>query len=198
LVAVNDGGQKHFWFHSLFRPYPLMRSRPVTQKTGENGVVWLTQEAYDRLRQELEYLTGPLRVELANRIGEARDEGDLKENGGYHAAKDEQGKAEARIRQLQDLLSRAQVGETPKESGVVGPGMKVSIKFAGHDDVETFLLGSRELLALDTSVDIDVYSPQSPLGAAILGKKQGDRATYEAPNGKDVTVEIVAAQPFTS
>jgi transcription elongation factor GreA len=170
----------------------------VTQKTGEDGVVWLTQEAYDRLRQELEYLTGPQRVELANRIGEARDEGDLKENGGYHAAKEEQGKAEARIRQLEDMLRRAQVGETPREQGVVGPGMKVSIKFAGDDDVETFLLGSRELLALDTSVDIDVYSPQSPLGAAIMGKKKGDTATYEAPNGRDVTVEIVAAQPFVS
>lgn len=170
----------------------------MTQKTGEGGVVWLTQEAYDRLRKELEYLTGPQRVELANKIGEARDEGDLKENGGYHAAKEEQGKAEARIRQLEDMLRRVQVGDTPHESGVVGPGMKVSVKFAGADDVETFLLGSRELLALDTSVDIDVYSPQSPLGEAIMGKKKGETATYEAPNGKDVTVEIVAAQPFAS
>jgi transcription elongation factor GreA len=172
------------------------KEQPVTQKIGD-GVVWLTQDGYDRLKSELEYLSGPARAELAAKIGEARDEGDLKENGGYHAAKDEQGKSEARIRQLEDMLRRAQVGETPKDDGVVEPGMKVSIKFAGDDEVETFLLGSRELLVLDSSVDIDVYSPQSPLGAAILGKQKGDKATYAAPNGKDVTVEIVAAKPFT-
>jgi transcription elongation factor GreA len=169
----------------------------VTQQTGEGGVVWLTREAHEKLKSELEYLTGPARVELANKIGEARDEGDLKENGGYHAAKEEQGKSEARIRQLEDMLRRAKVGETPSKEGVVEPGMKVSIKFAGDDDIETFLLGSRELLALDDSVHIDVYSPQSPLGSAILGKKKGDSATYEAPNGNDVTVQIVGATPFT-
>jgi transcription elongation factor GreA len=168
----------------------------VTQQTGEGGVVWLTREAHEKLKSELQYLTGPARVELANKIGEARDEGDLKENGGYHAAKEEQGKSEARIRQLEDMLRRAKVGETPADDGVVEPGMTVSIKFAGDDDVETFLLGSRELLALDPSVEMDVFSPQSPLGSAILGKKRGDTATYEAPNGRDVTVEIVGATPF--
>jgi transcription elongation factor GreA len=169
----------------------------VTQQTGEGGVVWLTREAHEKLKSELQYLTGPARVELANKIGEARDEGDLKENGGYHAAKEEQGKSEARIRQLEDMLRRAKVGETPADDGVVEPGMTVSIKFSGDDDVETFLLGSRELLALDPSVEMDVFSPQSPLGSAILGKKRGDTATYEAPNGRDVTVEIVGATPFT-
>jgi transcription elongation factor GreA len=190
LVAVDDGGQR------LFYPSHRHKEQPVTQKI-EDSVVWLTQDGYDQLKSELEHLKGPARAEITQRISEARDEGDLKENGGYHAAKDEQGKMEARIRQLEDMLRRAQVGETPKSGGAVEPGMKVSIKFAGDDDVETFLLGSRELLALDASVDIDVYSPQSPLGAAILGKKKGEKATYEAPNGKDVTVEIVAAVPFT-
>jgi transcription elongation factor GreA len=173
------------------------KEQPVTQKIDEDSVVWLTQDGYDQLKSELEHLKGPARAEITQRISEARDEGDLKENGGYHAAKDEQGKMEARIRQLEDMLRRARVGETPKAGGKVEPGMKVSIKFAGDDEVETFLLGSRELLALDASVDIDVYSPQSPLGSAILGKKKGDKATYAAPNGKDVTVEIVAAEPFT-
>jgi len=160
-------------------------------------MIWLTQQTFDRLHAELEDRRGPRRAEIVERISAARDEGDLKENGGYHAAKDEQGKMEARIRQLEDMLRRARVGETPKAGGKIEPGMKVSITFAGDDDVETFLLGSRELLALDASVDIDVYSPQSPLGAAILGKKKGDKATYEAPNGKPVTVQIVAAEPFT-
>ena len=169
----------------------------MTQRIEEDSVVWLTQDGYDQLKAELEHLKGPARAEITQRISEARDEGDLKENGGYHAAKDEQGKIELRIRQLEDMLRRARVGETPKKGGKVEPGMKVSIKFAGDDEVETFLLGSRELLALDASVDIDVYSPQSPLGSAILGKKKGEKATYEAPNGKDVTVESVAAVPFT-
>jgi transcription elongation factor GreA len=192
LVAVDDGG------HEYFLPtYPTPKEQPMTQRIEEASVVWLTQEGYDQLKAELEQLKGPARAEITQRISDARDEGDLKENGGYHAAKDEQGKIEARIRQLEDMLRRAQVGETPKKGGKVEPGMKVSITFAGDDEVETFLLGSRELLALDASVDIDVYSPQSPLGAAILGKKKGDKATYEAPNGKPVTVEIVAAEPFT-
>jgi transcription elongation factor GreA len=182
---------------SISCPSHRHKEQPVTQRIEEDSVVWLTQDGYDQLKSELEHLKGPARAEITQRISEARDEGDLKENGGYHAAKDEQGKIEARIRQLEDMLRRARVGETPKAGGKVEPGMKVSIKFAGDDDVETFLLGSRELLALDASVDIDVYSPQSPLGSAILGKKKGDKATYEAPNGKDVTVEIVAAEPFT-
>jgi transcription elongation factor GreA len=190
LVAVDDGDLE------LFLPIPSTKEQPVTQKIDEDSVVWLTQDGYDQLKSELEELKGPGRTEITQRISDARDEGDLKENGGYHAAKDEQGKMEARIRQLEDMLRRARVGETPKAGGRVEPGMKVSIKFAGDDDVETFLLGSRELLALDSSVDIDVYSPQSPLGSAILGKKKGEKATYEAPNGKPVTVEIVAAVPF--
>jgi transcription elongation factor GreA len=167
----------------------------VTQPTDEN-VIWLTQEAHDRLKAELDHLQGPVRAELSRRIGEARDEGDLKENGGYHAAKDEQGKTEAQIRKLQDMLRRARVGSTPSANGVVAPGMKVTIRFAGDDDIETFVLGSRELLALDDSVDIEVYSPQSPLGSAISGMRKGDEATYTAPNGREVTVEIVDAVPF--
>jgi transcription elongation factor GreA len=166
----------------------------VTQPTDEN-VIWLTQEAHDRLRDELDHLRGPARAELAARIGEARDEGDLRENGGYHAAKEEQGKAEARIRQLEDMLRRARVGEAPSDDGVVEAGMVVTVSFGGSDE-ETFLLGSRELLALDSSVDLDVYSPQSPLGSAILGKRKGESASYEAPNGKTVQVEIIDAKPF--
>jgi transcription elongation factor GreA len=169
----------------------------VTQPTAEN-VIWLTQEAYDRLRAELENLKGPARAEISQRIADAREEGDLRENGGYHAAREEQSKAEARIVQLEDMLSRAKVGEQPAQSdGTVAAGMEVTVKFAGGD-TETFLLGAREVLALDDNVDVSVYSPQSPLGAAIVGKKKGESASYAAPNGKDVKVEIVDAKPFTS
>lgn len=167
----------------------------MTQQTGE-PVVWLTQEAYDRLGSELDNLKGPLRAEISQRIADAREEGDLRENGGYHAAREEQSKAEARILQLEDMLSRAKVGETPSDDGVVDAGMKVTVAFSDGER-ETFLLGAREVLMLDDTVDMSVYSPQSPLGAAILGKRPGDSATYKAPNGRDVSVEIIDAKPFT-
>ena len=157
---------------------------------------WLTQESYDRLKAELAELEGPARVDIAKKIEAAREEGDLKENGGYHAAREEQGKTKARIDQLTDMLRRAEVGEKPADDGLVEAGMVVTIRFAGDSDTEQFLLGSRELLSMDSSVDIDVYSPTSPLGSAILGKKPGDTVTYEAPNGKDITVEVVEAHPY--
>ncbi|GAB3535337.1 transcription elongation factor GreA [Arthrobacter tecti] len=159
--------------------------------TNSASVAWLTQESYDRLKAELEHLSGPGRTEIVARIEQARSEGDLKENGGYHAAKEEQGKAEARIRQLTELLNNAHVGEAPADNGIVEPGMLVEAKIAG--DKETFLLGSREV-AGDT--DINVYSERSPLGAAIQGHKAGDKVTYTAPNGKDITVEILSAKPY--
>ncbi|HSK25828.1 MAG TPA: transcription elongation factor GreA [Jiangellales bacterium] len=164
--------------------------------TSDNNVAWLTQEAYDTLQAELEQLMGPARTEIAKRIEAARAEGDLSENGGYHAAKEAQGHQEARIRQLQALLQRAKVGEKPADDGVVEPGMVVEIRFSGDDETESFLLGSRELMTLDSTVEIDVYSPRSPLGAAINGHRVGDTATYEAPNGREITVEIVSAHPY--
>ena len=168
----------------------------MTQAAAQ-GKVWLTQEAFEKLTQELEDLKGPIRQDIIARISAARDEGDLKENGGYHAAREEQGKLEGRIRQLQDTLERAEVGETPADDGVVEPGMKVTYKFVGDsdDEVETFLLGAREME--DADGGLKVYSPQSPLGAAILGSSKGDTVSYEAPNGKQLEVVIVDAVPYT-
>ena len=162
-------------------------TQPVQDK------IWLTQEAYNKLQAELEDLRGPVRHQIIERISSARDEGDLKENGGYHAAKDEQGKVEARIRQLEEMLRRAQVGETPKDNGIVEPGMKVTYRFAGDDEENTFLLGNK---ALEDGT-IDVFSPESPLGSALLGAKVGDKVSYTAPTGKTINVELVAAVPFT-
>ncbi|MFC4587310.1 transcription elongation factor GreA [Sphaerisporangium corydalis] len=158
----------------------------------EENVTWLTQEAYDRLKAEFEYLSGPGRVDIAKKIEAAREEGDLKENGGYHAAKEEQGKMEGRILQLRQLLDQARVGEPPRAEGVVGPGMTVTIRFDGDDEEVTFLLASRE----ESGAPIDVYSPRSPLGAAINGKKIGERASYTLPNGRQNTVEILEAVPY--
>jgi transcription elongation factor GreA len=159
----------------------------------DQGTIWLTQEAYDKLRAELEDLRGPKRQEIIERISAARDEGDLKENGGYHAAKDEQGKQEARIRQLEDMLRRAEVGETPPDDGVVEPGMVVTIDF-GDGDEEKFLLGARENLGEGDT--LDVYSPESAMGAAINGRSKGEQVTYTAPNGKELSVKIIDAEPY--
>ena len=166
----------------------------MTQSTDQN-VIWLTQDAYDKLQGELDQLRGPVRAEIVARISAAREEGDLRENGGYHAAREEQGKVEARIRQLEDMLRRAQVGETPADDGVVEPGMKISYRFVGDDEVETFLLGAREME--ETTAGLQVFSPQSPLGSAIIGARRGETVTYAAPNGKQLEVEIVDAVPYT-
>jgi transcription elongation factor GreA len=163
----------------------------------EQQVIWLTQEAYQKLSDELDHLTGPGRAEVTAKIAQARDEGDLRENGGYHAAREEQGQQEARIRQLSDMLRRAQVGEAPANADEVAPGTQVTIAFDG-DETDTFVLGSRELLGLDASVDVNVYSPQSPLGAAILGKKKGDAVSYVAPNGKSINVTVVKVEAYRS
>ena len=154
------------------------------------AATWLTQEAYDRLKAEYEHLTGPGRTEIATRIAQARDEGDLKENSGYHAAREEQAKQEARIRELKAKLENAQIG-TPPDDGVVEPGMLVLAEVAG-DDIE-FLLGSREIAG---TTDIAVYSDKSPLGAAINGRAVGDTVSYNAPNGDEITVVIKSAKPF--
>ena len=155
-----------------------------------NQASFLTQGAYDRLRGELDELSGPGRTEIAKKIEAAREEGDLKENGGYHAAKEEQGKMEARIRQLTQLLETAVIGETPADDGVVEPGMVVTVDMFG--DEETFLLGSREI----TDDSMHVFSEKSPIGAAVNGAKVGDKVSYTAPNGKSVEVKVLATKPY--
>lgn len=160
--------------------------------TNSPSAAWLTQEAFDRLKAELDHLSGAGRSEIVQKIESARQEGDLKENGGYHAAKEEQGKIEARIRQLTVLLRDAHVGAAPADDGVVEPGMIVVARIAG--DEETFLLGSREIAG---GADLDVFSDKSALGAAIIGHKAGDELSYTAPSGKDIPVQIISAKPYT-
>lgn len=155
--------------------------------------LWLTQEAYDRLSAELADRQGPTRDAIKHKIQAAREEGDLKENGGYHAAREEQGKNEARILQLRHMLETAKIGTPPAAEGEVAVGLVVTVKFS-DGDTESFLLASREEAA---HASIDVYSPTSPLGQAVLGKQVGDAATYKAPNGRDITVEIVNVEAYT-
>jgi transcription elongation factor GreA len=153
---------------------------------------WLTQEAADRLAAELAEREGPRRTDIVKKIEAARAEGDLKENGGYHAAREEQGKNEARIRQLKHMLEHAQIGTPPAgESGVVGLGMLVTVDIAG--DEMKFVLGSREI---EVGEGVEIYSEKSPLGGAVLGAKIGEVVTYTAPNGKAIKVAILEAQTF--
>ena len=158
---------------------------------------WLTEEAYERLRAEYKHLSTDGRAEVVNKIAAAREEGDLKENGGYHAAREEQGKMEARIKQLRHLLENAQVGAPPAADGTVQIGHAVSVTFVGgalDGESETFLLGSREQAG---DHDIDVYSPQSPLGGAVLGQPIGTEVGYTLPNGKKLTVLVNTSEPFS-
>ena len=146
---------------------------------------WLTQEAYDRLAEELETLINVGRADIAKRIQEAREEGDLKENGGYHAAKEEQGKIEARINRIEQIISTAQVGDAPKAHGVVEQGLVITVNLNGSK--KKFLLGSAEI----SDDSVEVYSPDSPIGSAILGKKVGDDLEVLLPNGKAIKVKIL-------
>ncbi|MCG7300167.1 transcription elongation factor GreA [Brevibacterium ravenspurgense] len=153
---------------------------------------WLTKEAHERLTKELEHLQGPGRAEIAERIDAAREEGDLKENGGYHAARDEQGQMEARIRQLEELLRNAEVGEADADDKIAGPGKLIVVEMNGR--TMEFLLGSREIISEEDKVE--VFSEQSPLGKAVNGAKVGDDVEYEAPNGRKITVTVKSAKAY--
>lgn len=158
----------------------------------DTAQTWLTQDAYDRLKAELAEMEGAGRDTVVSRIQAAREEGDLKENGGYHAAKEEQGKLEARIRQLTALLRDAKVGVAPADTDRARAGTVVTIRFDGDDDEERFLLGSRE----EHIDDLQIYSPSSPLGVAVLGHGAGDVVTYQTPRGATMQVTVLAVEPF--
>ena len=150
----------------------------------------LSKETHERLQLELEDLSTRGRVEIANQIEAARALGDLSENADYHAAKDSQGKMEARIRQLQAMLASAVVVDHTLDltnAGVVRAGAVVELRYDGEEETERYLVGSIE----ERPVDVTVLSPASPLGRALLGHAPGERIEYEAPNGR-LAVEIVA------
>lgn len=162
--------------------------------------ILLTQAAYDRLKDELERLILVERQEIAKRIQEAREEGDLKENGGYHAAKEEQGKIEARINRLEEMLANAEIGTSDASDGTVKQGLMVSCTINGS--ASEFFLGSHEIFEgtkFESEIedgDLEVYSPDSPIGKAIIGKKVGEEASYFTPIGKEIKVKISGLRNF--
>ncbi|GDY30812.1 transcription elongation factor GreA [Gandjariella thermophila] len=159
----------------------------------ETEVTWLTQEAHDRLRRELDELIAN-RSAVAAEINARREEGDLAENSGYHAAREEQGRQEARIRQLQGLLRHARIVEAPQAEGVAEPGMVLTVRYADEEEPETFLLATREQGALE---GMEVYSPRSPLGHALLGATEGETREYELPSGGRMAVTLLKVEPYT-
>ena len=155
-------------------------------QTQEISQTQLSQEAYDRLAAERDDLVTRGRVDIARAIEAARMLGDLKENGDYHAAKDAQGKMEARIRQIDNLLAHAQIVGPVAAGAAVAAGSVVSLRYEGDDDVESFLIGSIE----ERREGLAVISPGSPLGQVLLGRQPGETVEYEAPGGM-LRVEIV-------
>lgn len=156
----------------------------------EEKTILLTQEAYDKLKEELAHREGEYREEITERIAAARAEGDLSENGGYQAAREEQGKNEGRINELIVKLRNAKILEAPQD-GTVGNGSLVTLELAGRE--MTYVLGSRDIAV---ATDYDVISPESPIGAAIMGAHSGDTVSYVAPNGREISVTIKDSHPL--
>lgn len=146
----------------------------------------LSQSAYDRLAAELEHLTTHGRTDIARKIQAARELGDLSENGDYHAAKEEQGKMEARIGHLQKLLENATIIDDSAGAEVVRTGCVVTIVYEGDDEEERYLIGLIE----ERHDDLDVISPSSPLGTALLGSSVGAVVEFDAPSGSTLRVEV--------
>src|ERR1700759_4996186 len=149
----------------------------------------LSQQAYDRLQEELVERSGPRRKEISLWIERAREHGDIKENADYDAAKNEQGHNEARVRQLEDTPRPAE-GGAGQSGDVVAPGTIVEVKMEGDDDTTSYLVGSIE----ERSDEFEVLSTSSPLGQALLEPRPGDTVSYEGPR-RTFAVEIVSVRP---
>lgn len=160
------------------------------------GQTWLTQESYDKLSAEKEALIANRPV-IAAEINERREEGDLKENAGYDAAREMQDQEEARIKHISEILANSTTERSSIVEGVAAIGSVVHVYYnEDKANKETFLIGTRA--AASDNKDLETYSEQSPLGAAILGAQEGETKEYTAPNGKTITVTVVSAEPYDS
>ncbi|MDO4243233.1 MAG: transcription elongation factor GreA [Actinomyces sp.] len=164
----------------------------MADESTENQGTWLTQEAFDRLTEELQRRKDTERKEIAQRVEAARQEGDLRENAGYHAAREEAALNEARIVQLIDILDHAQIGQAA-EDGTVSAGTVVTARIAGRE--QTFALGGQEINE-DVPEGVKVFSPDAPLGKALMGHRAGQTVSYLAPNGKEISAEILKVTPL--
>lgn len=156
----------------------------------EDKVYLLTQEAYDKMKEELAWREGEYRDDILAKVAAARAEGDLSENGGYHAAREAQRKNQGRIEELTVKLRDSRIITAPP-AGQVGDGSLVTLEINGRERV--YVLGSRDL---SIATDHEIISPESPIGAAIQGHAAGDEVSYQAPNGREITVTIKDAKPL--
>ena len=170
-----------------------MDGRPP-RNPGDQPSAVLTREAFERLRQELEELTTEGRRRIAERLLRAREHGDIRENAEYDAAKDEQGMMEARIRELQRLLKDPDIVQAPTEAEAAGLGILATLRPLddAQAEVEVYLLAATKE---ERAPGARTVSVSSPLGQALLGRRVGDRITYQAPGGL-FAYEVVALEPF--
>lgn len=150
---------------------------------------WLTPSAHKKLVEEYEYLTTEGRTHITKKIAEAREHGDLRENAEYHAAKDEQGMQEARIRQIRHLLDTAEIREAT-DDGTVGVGTVATVLDADGDEMEILVANQENRVR-----GLVLASPSSPLGSALMGARPGDDVSYEAPGGT-FTITVTGVRVF--
>jgi transcription elongation factor GreA len=169
---------------------PTFRRNP-----GQQASSVLTRDAYERLVEELERLSTDGRREMADRLEKARAHGDIRENADFDAAKDAQGLMEARIRELERLLKDPDIVESPAEADTVAPGVLVTVRPLDEDgsDEETYLLAASKEERID---GVRTVTLDAPLGAALLGRRAGERVTYSAPGGT-FACEVVRLEPRT-
>jgi transcription elongation factor GreA len=171
-----------------------LRNRP-TRPAGQEPTATLTLDAYQRLKAELDELTTTGREEITDKIRVAREHGDLRENAEYHAAKEQQGLMESRIRKIQHMLRDPDIVEAPEHGDAVTAGMLVtlhSLDFDDEDD-ETYLVAEH---AEERAVGARTVTPSSPLGSVLVGAAEGDEVAYEAPGGT-FRYKIVSFAPYT-
>ncbi|MBP3088902.1 transcription elongation factor GreA [Corynebacterium sp. sy017] len=162
----------------------------------DNQKQYITPETKAKLEEELNALIAHRPV-VAAEINERREEGDLKENAGYDAAREMQDQEEARIKQISEILANSTTERTGVVEGVAHVGSVVHVYYNGDkSDKETFLIGTRA--AASDNKDLETYSEQSPLGAAIIGAQEGETREYSTPSGKTISVTIVSAEPYDS
>ena len=169
-----------------------LRDRPV-RPANQEPTATLTLDAYRRIKTELETLTTTGREQITQKIKVARELGDLKENAEYHAAKDEQGLMESKIRKMQHMLRDPEIVEAPAVADVIGPGMLVTIRPVEDDepDDETYLLAEH---AEEKASGARTVTTTSPLGAALKGAAQGQEIAYQAPGGT-IRYSVISFEP---
>jgi transcription elongation factor GreA len=171
-----------------------LRDRPV-RPANQEPTATLTLDAYLRIKAELEELTTTGREQITEKIKIAREHGDLKENAEYHAAKDEQGLMESKIRKMQQMLRDPEIVEAPPVSDEVGPGMLVTIRPLDEDDPEdeTYLLAEH---TEEKAPGARTVTTESPLGTALMGATAGQEVAYQAPGGT-IKYAVVSFEPHT-